>query len=196
VARDTEQQTFEQRAFEWLGAARDEFDVIFGLEKVLSVQEVVDSMRKRGQNFGSEQAAELIERLRSFATKQFVYGALMFRRNSSGINQQPVRVYMTPAAVAKDFQRLLAWRAHCRQPGLQSWLAGARPRLAPQLELSARHVVKNGELIPAEFVFSIEEGFQAALRPDGWIVPLVARMDGKRSVTEIFVEARKDNEVP
>lgn len=196
VVRDTEQQPFERRAFEWLGTGRDQFDVIFGLEKILAVQEVVDSMRKRGQNFGEAQAAELRERLRSFATKQFVYGALVARRYGEKIGQQPARVRMAPSASATDFQRLLDWRAHCRQPGLQTWLANSSPRMAPELELTARHTVRNGELVPAEFVFSTENSFPAALRIDGWAVPLVARMDGKRSVTELFEQAQKDNELP
>jgi len=68
--------------------------------------------------------------------------------------------------------------------------------MAPELELNARHHVKAGELIPAEFVFSIEDRLVNALRIDGWVVPLIARMDGRRTIQEIFEEARKDNELP
>lgn len=196
VARDTDQQTFEQRAFDWLGPEANHFDVIFGLEKVLTVPEVVDSIRKRGSNFGATHAAELTERLRSFATKHFVYGALVVRRHAQSINEKPVRVRMSPSATFADFERLLRWREHCRRPDLISWLLSSRARMAPQLELSARHHVKAGELVPAEFVFSIETHFIAALRIDGWAVPLIARMNGRQTIREIFEEAQSNRELP
>jgi SAM-dependent methyltransferase len=196
VARDTQDQTFEQRAREWLGDAGEEFDVIFGLEKILSVEEVVESMRKRGQQIGEDATRQLLTRLRSLGTRQFVYGALFLRRYQERVAQPPLRIRITPGAGAKDFERLLAWRAFCRQPGFSGWLSKVKPRFARHLELTARHLVRDGELIPAEFVFSIEGPLQAALRPDGWVVPLVARLEGRHSVEEVFETARKKDELP
>jgi methylase of polypeptide subunit release factors len=196
VARDTAERQFELRAWDWLGSARAEFDVVFGLEHVMSVEEVVESMRKRGQHIGEETARELLARLRSLGTRQFVYGALFLRRYPQAVNQPPARVHLTPAGRAEDFARLLAWRSHCRQAGFDGWLAHARPRLAPQLQLTVRHAVKERELAPVEFMFSVERGFQAALRLDGWVVPLLARLEGKRSVAEIIETARQANELP
>ena len=51
-------------------------------------------------------------------------------------------------------------------------------------------------MVPAEFVFSIEAGFQYALRPDGWVVPLIARFDGKQSVEEVFTAGRLNGAMP
>jgi hypothetical protein len=51
-------------------------------------------------------------------------------------------------------------------------------------------------LIPAEFVFAIAGGFEAALRPDGWIVPLIARLEGKHSVRQVFERAQAAQELP
>lgn len=202
VARDTEQQTFEERAGDWLGEAREEFEIVFGLERILSVEEVVDSMRKRGQELADVEVNNLLNRLRSLGTRQFVYGALWLKRDAIGRQREQkqtkrlCRVRMTPAGSAADFQRLLAWQERCGRPDFREWLAQSRPRLAPELELRARHIVKNGELVPAEFVFSIEAGFEAALRPDGWVVPLIARLEGKLSVGEIYEQARAARETP
>jgi len=196
VARDTAEQTFEQRARDWLGPARGEFDLVFGLEKVLSVEEVVETMRKRGQNIGDQEGSGLLNRLRSLGTRQFVYGALFVRRYPVSVGLEPARLRLTPAGGARDFERVLAWRRHCQRPGLKDWLARSQPRLAPQLELTARHRVHEGELVPAEFVFSIGRGFEAALRPDGWIVPLIARLDGKHSLRDIFEQAHAAEEMP
>jgi SAM-dependent methyltransferase len=204
VARDTEDQTFEERARDWLGDTREEFEIVFGLEKILSVEEVVESMRKRGQHIDDTLAEALLSRLRSMRTRQFVYGALWIRRQTKaelqsqarGPVEKPRRVRMTPGGSAADFERLLAWREQTRRPGFEEWLANSRPRLAPELELRARHLVKDGELVPVEFIFSIETGFEAALHPDGWVVPLIARLEGKLSVAEVYEQAREAREMP
>ncbi|MSU57589.1 MAG: hypothetical protein EXS35_05320 [Pedosphaera sp.] len=196
VARDTQEQTFEQRAHDWLGPAAGEFDVIFGLEKILSVGEVVESLRARGQNLSDEAAKSLLVRLQSLGTRQFVYGALVIRRDVGAISPKPYRIGLTPNGRAADFERLFAWRRQQRQPGFAEWLHDCRPHFAPRLQLTARHVVQDGELVPAEFVFSIEAGLEAALRPDAWVVPLVARFNGARSVREVFHAAQKADELP
>ena len=196
VACDTEVKTFERRARDWLGEVRDDFDIVFGLEKILSVEEVIESIRKRGQQIGEEEARQLFARLRSHATRQFVYGALVIRRYSEPVIQEPLRIRLAPAGRAADFECLFAWRHHCRQPGFCEWLAKSRPRLAHPLELTVRHAVRDGQLVPVEFVFSIEGGFQAALRPDGWVVPLLARLEGTKSVQEVFEAARSADELP
>lgn len=196
VARDTSEETFEQRARGWLGDEKEEFDIVFGLEKVLSVDEVVQSMRNRGQHIGDVAAKQLADRLRSAGTKQFVYGALVVRREEGSLARQPIRIRMTPAAEAPHFNELFEWRRHRCKADFAQWLAKAQPRPARELELTVRHVVRDGELVPVEFVFSREKGFHAALRPDGWVVPLLARLDGRHSVAEIFDTARLANELP
>jgi hypothetical protein len=196
VARDTEEGTFEQRAQKWLGAAAEQFEVVFGLEKVLSVEELVESVSQGGQRIKGEEARTLSERLHALGTRQFVYGALFMQRFDQAIRRDPFRIRMSDAASASDFERLLAWRNHCRQPGFVQWLANSRPRLAPNLELTARHKVQEGELVPAEFVFSVEGAFESALRPDGFVVPLLARLNGQQSVGQSFEASRNADELP
>lgn len=196
VARDTDEQNFEQRAQGWLGPVAAECDVIFGLEKVLSVREVVESLRARGQNLTNEAAKVVEQRLHSCHTKQFVYGALFIRRYPAAINAKPFRIGLTPDGGAADFERLFAWREHGRKPGFTEWLNRSKPSFAQRLQLTARHAVQDGELVPTEFVFSIADGLEAALRPDPWIVPLLAQLNGQRSVQEVFELARKADELP
>jgi methylase of polypeptide subunit release factors len=196
VARDTLEQTLEQRARGWLGPSQDEFDVVFGLEKVLSVEEVMKSLRKHKDEIAEDQALRLQERLKVLATRHFVYGALVIRREARSQGDPPLRLHLTPEGTSADFDRVLAWRHFSRSAGFSQWLAGSRPCLAKKLQLTVRHVVHEGELTPAEFVFSIEEGLRAALRPDGWTAPLLARLNGTRSAREVFDSARAANELP
>lgn len=196
VARDTEEGPFEQRAHRWLGAAGAECDVIFGLEKVLTVDAVVDSLRQRDRSLTEEAIRQLHERLRDSGTRQFVSGALFVRRETGAVPAVPARMKLAAAGRAQDFVRVLAWRHHCRQPGLTPWLAAARPRLASGVQLTAHHRVHDGQLVPTEAVFSIETVFPYALRVDSWVVPLVAQLNGQRSLGEIFNAAWGEGQLP
>jgi hypothetical protein len=162
----------------------------------LSVDGVVESMRKRGQQIAAAEAQELSQRLRSLGTHQFVYGAVVLRRCAEVGVQPPLRVHLSPEGTGDDFQRLFSWRSHCRKPEFRKWLITSRPHFSPELELTARHTVQDRALVPAEFVFSIQGGIPAALRPDPWVVPLIARLEGKRSVQEVFDAARSADELP
>jgi methylase of polypeptide subunit release factors len=197
VARDTDTQPLERRVQEWLGPAVGEFDVVYGLEKVLGVVEVVDSMRKRGANLNQEQARHLLERLQSLHTRQFVYGAICLKRLAgSAPAPKPLRIQITPEATFADFARLFDLRDRVRQPGALEALAESRPTLAPELEIRARHIVKEGELVPAEFVFALESRVCSALRLDGFLVPLVARLNGGLSLRTVFEAAARNGELP
>jgi SAM-dependent methyltransferase len=196
VARDTEGETFERRARHWLGAAAPNFDVVFGVEKFMTVEGVVDSMRRRNQEMTGAQAQRLLSRLRELGTRQFAYGALFVQRFAEPVADSPLRIRITAQADARDFHRLLAWRVRRRQSDFDEWLAGSRPRMPAALELTARHGVQDGALVPTEFVFSISSGVENALRPDAWLVPLVARLQGNQSVKEVFEQARHADELP
>ena len=103
---------------------------------------------------------------------------------------------MTPDCRAADFERAIQWQQFSRRSGFAEWLAAAKPTLAPRLELTARHGVREGQLVPLEFMFAIHDGFEAALRLDGWIVPLIARLQETKTVREIFEQARDADELP
>jgi len=195
VARDTDQLGFEKRAAAWLGNTASECEIIFGVEKLLSVLEVIESMRKRGENFNAEQADRLRARLEAAHTSQFAYGTLLVRRNG-GRNTPPVRIRITPDCAAQDLLRLLDWRQQSRAPGFLEWLSSSRPKLAPKLELDVRHLNCDGELTPAEVVFSVRDTFEAAIKPDAWLAPLIARLNGKRTVREVYDQAAAADELP
>lgn len=196
AVRDTHQQGIETRAREWLGDAAGDFDVVFALEKVLTVDEVVDSLRKRGSSMDDEVARRLRERLLAADTKRFVYGALLLERWPEGCELKPARVRMVPKTRIDDFDRLRRIRRARNRPGFSTTLADSKPRLAPGLELRARHTVRDGELVPAEFVFSVEGPLPTALRTDGFVVPLIGRLTGAFTLREVFDHAFAHNELP
>ena len=196
-ARDTNAKLFEQRARDWLGTAGQEFDVIFGVDRTQSIEEVAESQRRRLEV--DDVAAELrrfSQRLRDLDTRQFSHGVLMMRRKSGPVSTPPLRVRTTAKASPADFERMFAWRERRRQPGFQGWLANTKPRLAPHLELRTRQVVKDGRLVDSEITFEVERELAASLRLERWIVAGVGKLDGRQSVVERFNASHQTGDFP
>src|SRR5262249_19057224 len=120
LVRDTD-ETVEERARAWLGDAAQYFDVVFGVHKVSSIDQIIQGLGERFQQEGaSEQAFR--ERFAVMKTRRFVQGALFFRRYSTPVLDQPVRINLAPDARAADLERLLAWRRHTRSTNFKEWL--------------------------------------------------------------------------
>jgi len=196
VARDTKEGTFEQRARKWLGADGEFFDIVFGLEKVLSVAEVVESIRKRGKSFSTQETEDLTQRLQALGTEQFVYGALFLRRFPKPVEQKPSRIRILNDCGSDAFERILQWRQLCRLPETMQRLADAKPLLSPFLELHVRHAMQEGVLTPNEYVFVVEEEVSSALRPDLWVVPLLLDLKGETSLRTIFEKHSQSGKMP
>jgi hypothetical protein len=103
---------------------------------------------------------------------------------------------MSPRATAADFDRLFSWRLNRRSSGFRDWLIGAKPLLAAHLETYQHHVVKNRTLAADAATYSIEHGFKSTLRTDPWTLALISAFEGRRSVEQVFREARSGKRMP
>jgi hypothetical protein len=81
-------------------------------------------------------------------------------------------------------------------PDFATELARATPRLAPRLEVQVTHVVQEGSLAPAEYIFVANRPFTKRVRMDGWAIGLFMRFDGQTTVTHIYEMARAESELP
>jgi SAM-dependent methyltransferase len=186
VGRDTAEATFENRVRGWLGQAGEDCDVILGVEKALAPENVVGSIRNQYFKDNPLDGDRLAERLRGSGTDKFIYGALFVRRAEQPVTEPPLRVRMSSRAVAADFDRVFAWRAHRRSPGFDRYMRAAKPRLAPQVELNVRNVVKDGALVVGGAVLTVENALPAYLDTQAWTIPLFSAFDGEHSVEQIF----------
>lgn len=197
AGQDTDDARFEQRAGGWLGPLARSFDIVFALERSVPVGDAIAAFRQRAK-LTEPEALDLTERLRAHRTRQFAYGALAFHRGEDKdepVEDAPLRVSLAPDTTGADFERLFAWRRRRRDPGFGEWLAKARPRPSPELEVTVDSVVKDNTVVP-QYTFSVAHHFLAALRPDPFIVPLIRRLDGSTSVARAFAKAYAAKELP
>jgi SAM-dependent methyltransferase len=196
LGRDTLAGGYESRARGWLGEAGHDCDLILGVEKMLTIEELAHSMRKTHFKDNAEEADRMAARLRAFETDKFIYGALFIRRTGQSVTEPPLRLRMSSRAAAPDYDRLFAWRSRRRSPGFHGWLNAAKPRLTPHLEVNIRQVVKADALVTGSVTLAAEDAFLAYLRTDAWTIPLIAGFDGRHTLEEVFNAARMTSQIP
>jgi methylase of polypeptide subunit release factors len=195
--RDAEDGSFELRARNWLGTAQGDFDVVFALQDTKTLEAEVAGLANRTHRPTPGELSALRDRFRRMGTRQFVYGALALQRHKAPATAPWTgRVRLSPETTGDDFARLIDWHHRGEQPGFCDWLSGASLQMSPALQLTVRHVVHEQALLPAEFVFETSRPFASATRFDGWVAPLVARFNGRRTPADIYAEARQENEMP
>jgi SAM-dependent methyltransferase len=196
LGRDGRDARYEQRVRRWLGVAGDECDVILGVDKILSIDNMVASVRRLHFNDDVGKAERMVARFRELGTEQFVYGAVFIRHTGAVVAEPPLRLRMRRTAMAGDFERIWAWRQLSRRPQFLHCLAAARPRLCPQVELNVRSAVRNGVMVPVSAVLSATGPLAATVQPDVWIARLLERLEGTQTVAQTFEAAQRAGQVP
>jgi hypothetical protein len=163
---------------------------------MLSIDDTVESIRRLHLNNDAEKAERMAARFRELGTEQFVYGAVLVRRTAAAVAEPPLRLRMSSAATANDFDRVFAWRQHRRRPEFVDCLTAARPRLCPQLESNVRSVVRNGVMVAESAILTAKRPLAAAVRPDVWIARLLERLEGTQTVEQTFDAARQAGQMP
>jgi methylase of polypeptide subunit release factors len=196
LGRDDRDAHYEHRVRHWLGDAGQNCDVILGVDKLLSVDEVLNSMCRLHLKDDVAKVERIAAHYGELGTEQFVHGAVFVRRTVAKVIDAPLRVRMLSGATADDFERIFAWRQCRRQPEFGDWLKDARPHLSPRLESNVRYVVRGGRLVADTMVFKIKAQLSTAVQPDVWMARLLERLDGTHTVAQIYNPARASGELP
>ena len=198
VGLDTTHGAFETRVRGWLGESNKEFDIIFAYGDEKSPDKAVHDLLERARNIRTADRSRLTQAFQDSGATRLVYGALVIRRRAAGEDADPwtARPRLSSATIGQDFTEVFDLHRRTSCPGFVESLAGAKPVLSPHLQVKATHAVQNGSLVPVDFVFEVQRPFANATRLDPWAVPLVARFDGKETVTNVHAQARSAGTIP
>jgi SAM-dependent methyltransferase len=198
IGLDTSEGPFEERARKWLGETGDVFDIIFAYFEESTPVEMLKRLAAREHNLGIEELHELGEAFRAEGTIKMPYGALLMRRHAKNEHSKrwTARMKLNEETDGRDWEGAFALHRWLSQPGFFEELQQARPALAPGLLVRVTHVVHEGSLVPAEFLFETDKPFTAVGRLDPWMVPLIARFDGTKTPGQIYNDAKPGSELP
>jgi SAM-dependent methyltransferase len=198
LGADTKQGKFEERARGWLGEHADEFDVVFGCQELRDPEQVLENLARKHSELGPQVIKTFASEFERVGVVQMPLGALCLRRATNGPSRQPwtTRRKFTNQTDGGDFEAAFSTHDRLSQPNFLASLGEATPRLSPRLEVKVTHVVHEGSLVPADFLFEIDKPFEAHVRFDFWMVPLLTRLDGKTTLTKIYENARTEASIP
>lgn len=212
VGMDMGQQPFEQRLRGWLGAAQGEFDLLFAVEREWTPRQLAADLAARHDSGEAALIARWREHLTGLGMSRAAYGALALRRRAAGeappaaagvvlaqrIGGDPLtlRTRLSPATDGAAIDRTFAWHRRLLSPAAAPELAAAVPRLSPHLQVKVTHGVREGELVPLEFLLEADQPFQTAIRAEPWLVSALLRCDGSRSIAALYQEAHSSAALP
>jgi SAM-dependent methyltransferase len=195
---DTKTDSFEERVRGWLKEKADEFDIIFGCLEERRPADVLRNIAERDPTGGSLTARELEKEFDRLGILKMPYGVLFMRRTADPANHKPgtARKRLNSETKGTDFEAAFVLHDRLSHPDFVAGLIDARPQLAPGLRVKITHVVSDGVLVPAEFTFETDRPFETAARFEGWMVPLLARLNGQTTLAAVYEEAKARSEMP
>ena len=196
---DTKDGQFEERARKWLGKAGEEFDVFFAYGNEKSPERVAREIVARARDAEPSDTARLEEAFARIGTIRLVYGALVLHRRTEEYRDDApwtTRVQISNETQGESLEWLMDWHRRTLREGFYENLFTARPRVAPYLLVNVTHAVVEGELVPARYTLEAVAPLISAMQIDGWVVPIIAGFDGKKTVEEVYQTAREANATP
>lgn len=198
IGMDTSEAPFEARVREWLGAAGDEFDLIFAMGDSKSPEAFARALVSKvaaAQAGDYERWRQLFDELQ---VRDFVYGALVGRRfGASAGEPQTRRVVAQPGIGPDGFEWLFKWFDWLRLPNRRDRVLNAKPVLVPETTVEVQHVVRDGHFTPATFrLHNSEVPFAVQLQTDGWVVAMMDAFDGNKTAAEVYGVARMARQIP
>jgi methylase of polypeptide subunit release factors len=110
---DTEDLPFEERARQWLGDARHEFDLVFAVGEERTLESIIQRVGERDPSLDATDLARMRQALSNIKATRFIYGALAARRRMPEEQREPftLRVKMNDATAGADFEEALRSRS-------------------------------------------------------------------------------------
>ncbi|PWT88926.1 MAG: hypothetical protein C5B55_12275 [Blastocatellia bacterium] len=193
---DTEKMSFEERVRFWLGEESTDFDIIFAYQEIRDPQQVLENLIQRYSDVDEEKLETIRSEYEHAGIIKMPLGALYLRRRSRRGEPLTVRKQLGENTEGVDFERAFLLHDQTLQPNFLQDLRKGTPTLAPRLEVKVTHVVHDGSLVPADFLFDVDKPFPARARFESWMVPLLTRLDGKTTLAEIYGEAAAKGGIP
>jgi len=183
--------SFENTVRNWLGKSQSDFDIaLFVLDELPPRRFAVEQALTSGGGRAEIEQWENIFEQNQVTT--LVAAVLVIQRTESERSPFVLRRAMRDDTAPEALEWALRWETGLRSKRVGDELLDARPVATPGTEVTARHVLKDGELAGEEFKISVKRPFDVEWTVQPWMPLLLPMCDGKKTVSELC-EACKQN---
>jgi methylase of polypeptide subunit release factors len=185
-ATDRMDSPIEERIRTWLGEQHAEFDVAIAVRSMVKPEEHAISASMLAKQ-SLEQYETYMDLFKTLGIVRFVYCHLLIERKAQPV-ALTIRKQVGTRCSAGELEALLAWE---RTKSSVDW---AKVRFTPSAHTSlhVRHALKEGELLPVEYRFSVTYPFTEDEMVPEWVAKLVALCIGGRTAEEVHTMMRKE----
>lgn len=198
IGLDTREHSFEERARAWLGPSQSEFDLIFAWLNEKSPRQIIRNLAEKEKGLNLSEVQQLAREFENAQVTNVPYGALFIRRRAHGSAQAPLtgRRRLSKETIGTDFEAAFTLHDQMMQNDFAQELLNATLTLSPRLEVKVTHIVQDGELVPANYVFEVDRPFVCTAHIEPWMVSLATGFNGKATAREVFAAATANGELP
>jgi len=185
LGSDREHETFEQRIRVWLGAAGAGFHLAVVARRFVDPSQfALGSALQTGG--GTLQADQWKAFLRQRKIRSLVYGMVVLERPAREGPAFTVRRAIGAESTRAETEWLLRWEAAAKDAAAVAQLLETSPNASERFDLRVTHRMREGELVPAEFLLSIEYPFSLECAVPPWTGFLLAACDGARTGRQLY----------
>ena len=178
------EQPFEQRVRQWLGDARDEFDVALVTRRHRTPEDYTTEvvLRKGGS---IDDLRTWRQQLRQRGVRRFAYGFLTVQRRDHSRPVFTVRRHAGPQTGALEHASLLEWETSLATDGAEHLLS-RRVRTRANVKLRTEfHVAPQG-WEPDSYALQTDYPFDTEMQAQAWTAHLLASADGSATAAELL----------
>lgn len=192
LGTDREDHGFEQTVREWLGEHSARFDV--GLFVVGTVSPNRFALEDTLTHGGGREEARRWEKLfEENGVTQLLNAVLVLEHIADKRPAFTLRRTMPSGTPAAALEWALRWEVEVHSKKTLEDLVREKPVALSGADVTARHKFKDGGLVPEEFRMSVKRPFEVDWRVQPWMPLLLPECDGKKTVSEIFELAKKND---
>jgi SAM-dependent methyltransferase len=192
---DREGETVEERIRRWLGDRQAMFDIAIIAETSREPADFIGRAMQKGMH-GMQELSYWSRLYRSTKVRYLVYGTVLVQRHSDGEGRKPftVRLQKGPDSGPRESEWALNWNSAASQAGAADLVLNSGPKLSPHLYLAVLHSVKDGGLVPEEFLMRVRHPFESECKCPVWVARMLSHCTGERTGAELL-EFLKQNEI-
>lgn len=187
---DRANRSFEQQVRKWLGEKQREYDVALFVFDTLQPRRFVleHTLNRDGGRAELNQWEKLFE---ENGVKALLALILVIQHFAEPREPFTLRRSMRDGLPASMVEWALRCEALLRSRELPEVLVGSKPLATPGIEVTARHVLRDGELAAEDFRMALKRPFEVDWRVQPWMPLLLPRCDGQTSVAKLFEQCKE-----
>lgn len=188
---DREGEEMEDRIRGMLGGDAGDFDLLLMPIRSMDPRRAIFDEAVQGRAT-LEQSRRRDAIFRELGVRELVYCSLVLERHAEPREPETLRRPRGPATDGAAVEWFLGWERGPDPVSGPAALADARPRAPEHVEGRSTLVLKDGRWHPVEMTLRTSWPFPTSVRCAPWVMEMLARSDGTRTVSDVLASLRDD----